>query len=168
MIGDGEVFIPNFEVTKRVGACKTEDENTVIMGDNIIISPKLNTDIKAFASAESCLEWCETSFSSLGGVISACEYEILESGRRYDDISEDDVGGRCMAIKELAIVDGNGEENKSCWIFPKGIEYFKIGIEIFIQVIRLLILLRIPYSFLSCQHDGFRFNLMVLDLVSWS
>ena len=125
MIGDGEVFIPNFEVTKRVGACKTEDENTVIMGDNIIISPKLNTDIKAFASAESCLEWCETSFSSLGGVISACEYEILDSGRRYDDITEDDVGGRCMAIKELAIVDGNGEENKSCWIFPKGLKHFE-------------------------------------------
>ena len=131
MIGDGEVFIPNFEVSKRLGACKTEDENAVIMGDNIIISPKFDTDIRAFASAESCLEWCETSFSSLGGVISACEYEILESGRRYDDITEDDVGGRCMAIKELAIVDGNGEENKSCWIFPKGIEYFKIGIEIF-------------------------------------
>ena len=135
MIGDGEVFIPNFEVSKRVGACKTEDENTVIMGDNIIISPKLNTDIKAFASAESCLEWCETSFSSLGGVISACEYEILESGRRYDDITEDDVGGRCMAIKELAIVDGNGEDNKSCWIFPKGrFKFWKICIITFLII----------------------------------
>ena len=165
MIGDVELFIPNFEVSKRVGACKTEDENTVIMGDNIIISPKLNTDIKAFASAESCLEWCETSFSSLGGVISACEYEILESGRRYDDITEDDVGGRCMAIKELAIVDGNGEDNKSCWIFPKGrFKFIKFAKK---DLIRLLILLRILYSFLSFQHDGFRVNSMVLDLVSW-